>query len=1430
MSNFFCILDAVNYRILFIYRKMDQTKKKSLIRFAKWTVVAFFLLAVAGAILLFLLSGRLISREISKQIEARTQGAYSITSSDISVNIFSGSISFTGLRMTGNNQLNGSLYFAAETLSIERIKLLKLIFSKKFHAKMLYIDQPLFGEAAANNASEKATDPFSAARQLRLLFGKNLKSIKINEIKFNNAKIPDHFLASSNSLLTRSSFNIIIEQFYTDPELINREGEFFEAEDIFLGIDNYQKVLVDKIHRLKIGRIEYSLKNKGIRGDNIELAPIDSTIQTATRYHVQIPGISIKSADIDGLFQKDSIVIDSLFLRQANIRVIPKEGAPELNLRKIREFDLYQLVEGEFEQLSIKYLSMNANTLRIERLSDEKSSIQQFNNLNIRLENFQLNENSYYDPDKLLYSDELFLEIDRYYLLMNDEVHRFDAENIRASSEGAFINADKLLLKPSQNPRSEITTVDMECDSIRLTGIDLKRLFHNREMPLQSITAYLPAVTIEQGEKQQKDERETSSLLYHFIGNYIRGIYADLVAFEQGKFVINTREEKQDGGVIAFDFAFRLTDFSLDSASAKRSDKLFFATNIELGFSNYRMKLADQIHKLEIGQIDVSSDRNQASIRDFRLFPDEPEKKHELLKKYGRSQIYDIKVPYLVLRNTNIHQAFFRKNLRINNISIVEPDIYFEAFSRQEDQEDQITPREFYELLNNYIENISIGKIAAPKGNVRLVTHSKKGKTISFNNKFSLELENFALNDAEIEKNKLLFSDEFELKLENHLFRLSDNVHNLQASEINVSSRRSEIVIKKAILYPNITSKLYESLPWHLHVSIPEIVLRGVDLEEAYFKQKLAVGHLFIRQPDIKFFRSRNNPGNPGFRKVSFPLPKELQLLSLRQFNLDGGMIKIYNADKFSETEILNSNIAMIGENSSLSSQGRDKPANFESDNISVNLGNLNFTPEKGKMGYTARQVQFSTKEKQLKIEGLLLKSTEKSFQLNLPSLTFENLDLDEAVNNKRFHFSLIQAINPVLTIRQDDDQNPDFDLFQLKLPEGTAPFVNRISAKKISLDNAILNIIKGKKTEEIKNIHLALHDFALDTVKSAELFAARSVHFRLKNYAFSDRRNYYNFHFDELSFDNRNNKFTISGISINPRYSKEQFQDMISFQEDHYRGKIKAIDLLNVDLRRWYSKGELTGSQAVVREASLDIYRDKRTVFNEKQRPKLPQELIKNMEKPFYFDTVKLVNSVINYAEQHPEMPMPSTIFFDQVNISAFPVTNLAYLQNVKPKLFVNARAMLMGKALLETSMTYDLQAADNSFQVKGKLHPFDMTILNPVLINAAGLSVRSGQLNRFEFEFDANSTQSVGKLRFAYDDLKVSILEHKDGDTREDKLASFITNNLVLKSKHPRTRILLPDEIRFTRDQKRSVINYWWKSVFSGVKNTFGIKDDNK
>ena len=1414
---------------------MNSADKNIRKQLTKWVLILASGLLLLGLVLLAIFAERLVKDELNAQLQGNTAGVYSLNVEDLSVNLFTRSIVLTKIEVKKQNDSTSIDFLNAQTLAFRRINLLQLMLEKKLHIKKLQIDSPAWNMPRDTTATAKEQSPFSFVRQLKSLFNRHLESISIDQIELTNAGILSEQLVDENQRdrLAELNFNVEVSNFQTDSSMIKRRVGFFEADDIFLGIDNYQRALGDSIHQLNIQKIQYSLKNKDIKGIKIKLAPTSNKQQNNTQYFVEIPDIRIKSDQFNKLFQTDSIQIDSLFLHKADIKVMPRKDAPEINLKQVKAFDLFQLVEGEFDQLSILHLAMNARKLQIERKNDDKLSIQEFYDLDVQLDSFVLNDHSFNDPNRILYSENLYLHIDNYYLLMNDEVHRFDATNIVANTRNNYIQADQLQLKPSLNPATEITTVDMMCDSIRLMDIDLKKLFHLREMPLQSVLAFQPEVIINQGEKKRKEQIETNSLLYHFIRNYIKGVYANVVEFNNGRLVINNEDGPQRSGEISSDFNFKLTDFSLDSISAERTDKLFFATNIDLTFSNYNMKLIDQIHRLKVDEIVVSSHTNRVGMKNLHLFPDAPGRNARLLKRYNRSQIYDIKIPALVLSNTNIHQAFFRKNLRINNFSIVEPSIYLEVFSNPENRRKKTSPRELYELLNNYIENISIGKIEAPNGNIELVTHSRRGKTSSFNNKFSVELENFLLNETEIEKDRLFFADDFELKIENQLFQLSDDVHNLQAREIGISSKKSEIYIRNAILYPDISSRIYGDLPLHFHINIPEIKLQGIDLEEAYFEQKLDVDRFLIQQPTINLYRSQAQQKQVVFHDIEVPLPKEMQRLMIGHFKLNDGQITIYHTDELKESKVLTSGIAMTGDNNSLISRGMNQPATFKSDNISTTLTQVVFKPEKGNVDYTVGQLHFSTLEKNLTVDHLMLVNTndqsQQGFvQLKVPKLKFEQVDVEQVLNEKRFQFKSIQAEKPSLTVRENGFGDSKINLYQLKIPSDISPLVGEIAAQNIQLNEAELIRIGPNQTKNYPNLEIEMHEFALDTIAADRLLGAKSVKLNLKNYAFSDQARHYNFHLGDIRFNNLNNHLSIADIKINPRYSKQQFQSVIPFEADHYQGTIEHLDLLNLDVKRWFSQGELTASEFIASGGSLNIYRDKRTPDDANKQSKLPQELIKNLEIPIYFDSLKLRDYSIRYEEQTEDRPLPGLVYFEDLNIRAFPVTNLPYLLNSKPQLFVKASAMLMGEALLETSMTYDLLSPTNQFTVSGHIQPFDLTALNPVTRNAAGIAVRSGQLNRFDFDFTANQTQADGKLRFAYDDLKITILEQKDGDTKEAKFLSFLTNSLVLKSKHPRTRILLPDDIHFKRDPQKSVVNYWWKSIFSGAKNTFGIKEN--
>ena len=1408
---------------------MTNKNRRKIKKIAYWFSNTIIFIIIGTSILIYAFLPRYLHKELTRFISDKTNQQYELTLAEININIFNREISLESVELKSTASTTNHYYFSADRVHAKRISLFNYLTNKELSVKSLDFTNPVLELYGTNEEQKVSIEDEELFNVLQPFFGQNLKFVSIQNIEFSDAKISQFRLDSDTSQFnTVNTFNIGITNFFIDSTLLAQRNEFFQADDIFLNIQNFNHLLGDSLHQLQMDEVTYSIKKKSILGNNIRLLPTDTTNTSHTYYWVNVPEMSIKSENIREIFDNDTIKIDSLFLRKSDIRIKPPQKGTGIKLREISEFDLYQLIQNDFHMIAIHHLSFEGEKMRIESRSPDDKLFQEFNQLIVNVDEFQLDSHSNTNPQKILYSNQIYLEVGSYTLRLSDKIHQFKTSNIYASSKDSIIKTDQLELSTVDTPLDLSTEVNMECDSIRLSSIDFAWLYHHRELPLEEIAAYNPNLTINQHKKSNDKKKSNNSLLYEFIRDYIQGVYAKRIAIENGHIKVNDLRNIADTGSIQTNFNLKLAEFSLDSNSVRRTDKLFYANEIELSLVNYTMNLADQLHQLEVEQINISTAQQLASFQNVHLYPEIGNNTEERLRKLNKSQLFNITIPSLVLRNTDIHHAFFNKSLQINSLEIIRPDIYLEIFANTKKRDQNSNSDEFYELLNNYISNIEVGTIKTSDGKFRFVNHSKKGKTIDFTNNFTLKLDHFLLNDQELQKDKLLFSDYFELALKDHLFKLSDNVHYLQAKEINLSSKESSISINNALLYPDITSSEYNDLAWHLQVKIPQIKLEKVNLHKAYFSKILEVGNFLISTPTVEIYRNKINSDKVNFKDITIPLPPEIESIFIKNIDMKKGNLRIYNIDGYNQIQIAESMVDLQVENAMLEKKENNKTAEFTSSNIETRVTKLHLTPQNVPYLVDVDSIYFSSTDKQLKFSQLDIQAINDKdnlalIRLQIPILNFEDLEPTNAFQNNRFHSKRIYFDKPIIQTNQVEGDNPTNPLL-IKLPKDLLYVMDEISSEQVIIEGATFNIGNQSKPILLNNIDFTLEQFRLDSTLSKKPLGAENISVSIKDYEFSDKNNLYDFSIEKISYSSDDNALDFSGIKIEPIYTKEGYQQVIPYQADYYSGQVEFIKINDLDLNTWLTKNEFSGSNILINKANIDIYRDKRTAFNENQYRQLPQQIIKEIDYPFYFDSLSMVDSDISYAEQSKGVSDPGIVKFSKLDGTIFPFTNEPSQADIKLK----ASARIMNSSNLNVDMTFDLLSPSFQFNASGSLSPFDITALNPITKNNAQILVRSGKLNRFEFEFKADSVNAKGKLRFAYDDLKISILEQKNGDTKEARFASFMANSLMLKSKNPRTRILLPDEINFERDPKRSIINYWWKTIFSGAKNTFGLKED--
>jgi hypothetical protein len=1424
---------------------MTNLRKKIL----KWTIFlisGLILIALTGFAFLYFEAQTYLNKNLSEFVQKKSKGKYELTFDNLEINFSHWGIEINNIKFNPSDSILKTIdqsathkqfySFSSPNIQFVGIRFIQLIFGRKLEIAEILINQPdLNIHGKQTQTGDKKNDFSSLFQELKPLVTKTFKSVKIGKIELNHASFDFYsLLGDTRKLSNAEDITIGVLNFYTDSLLLPNPDKLFNAEDIYLRMHHYQNKMADSLHTLNAETVTYSLKHSRIDAVNIELKPTDQKLSFKGKYSIFVTALRITSKRIKEFYRNSAIPIDSMILADANIKYWPGKKSAKSKLANAEGYNLYELIQNEFQSLTIQYFRIKNARLKLFRAQNDTASQQELQNIAISLTDFKLDSISRQDTSRIFYSRNIDLSASGYEFTLGDNKHRIKVGNLELSTHNKSLLVSNIQIHPLTGQlknTNQDNTIEANCDSIRLDSFNFKKAYHEQRFQFQKINVFNPEVKLTQNEEAKKDTvREDSSFIYKLISDYAKGIYSNQVLVQKGKVQLINQTGVIETGNIQANIRLQLSGFALDEISARKTDRLFFANQIELNFSDYQMQLVDQLHKLTIANFNLSTRKNLATIEKLHLFPVSKENMESLLKRYNRSELYEFTIPKLSLNNADFHNAFFNKNLSVDTLAIEAPQVYYENFALLKKLKPKAEFEDLHELLSSYLENIHIGKVIIPDGTILLINHSKKDKTITLNNHFSLRLENTLINKAQLNKKKLLFSEFVDFSVRDHLIYLSDNIHVLEAGEVGFSTRQKEIFVTKAKLYPQAGSKDFPSILWNIQLYIPEIRIKGIDMEKFYFDHQIDADNLQISAPDIKLYHKQKNSNPKELKEVQFPLPKEIESIAIRQFNLNDGSLKVFSEIATKPYLMVQSDIKMTAQDILIQKNNIGRNPEFKEGKYTCKLIQFKFTPKDKNQQFAIDELSFSTSDRKILATNLSLMAKTKSskedqFELRIPSLSMNGFDMDNAYKNNQYSFESIVVDKPSFQLFNNTRDSVRFNPFRINLYSHFESFADAFSTKSLNVKDADIIVFKNgqKKLQEKLTFNLA--NVRIDRNPSQGFMHAVDFAFKIPN--LKRQGKLYEYTIAETSYSSKTNMLSAKDIRIIPRFSKEKHQQQVGVQSDYFSGRIDSVVLSQPNIKRWFEKEELTGKCMSVNTLNLELYRDKQIKFDETRRPKMIQDMIKSLKYPVLLDSLKLTNSTINYTEQPATGEAEGKIWFTQIHTRLMPFTNMKTAKGVIPDFKLDGSASIMDSCQLNVRMNFQMNNPENLFTAEGSLSPFNMHILNPITEPLAMVSLRSGHVDRFDFSFSGNKTIAKGQLFFGYNDLRISVLETKRGNTKESRFASFLANSLMLKSKNPRGKEFLPEEISFVKDQKRSDLNFWWKSIFSGIRNTLGIKE---
>lgn len=328
----------------------------------------------------------------------------------------------------------------------------------------------------------------------------------------------------------------------------------------------------------------------------------------------------------------------------------------------------------------------------------------------------------------------------------------------------------------------------------------------------------------------------------------------------------------------------------------------------------------------------------------------------------------------------------------------------------------------------------------------------------------------------------------------------------------------------------------------------------------------------------------------------------------------------------------------------------------------------------------------------------------------------------------------------------------------------------------------------------------------------------------------------FYTFTIQATKLNLQDHSFAADTIRIIPSFTKLQFGRKAGKDLDRIEGVIPFFKVRNLNLQ--YIDTVLVDAGAADIQFFLHVFHDKRLPHAKKIVP-LPTAQIRKIPFGLMLDELVIAKSFVEYEEVPAEADESGKVFFDNLVGTLSPITNDPASE---AEMILKAEGDFMGQGDVSVEAKFP-RDPDKYGTVQGSVKKLAFTKLNSMVEPAANMKFESGVLNRIDFTFRFNDRVSHGDLSINYEDLKLVSFKNddqmekvekrkrkskkSDEELRKDNLKTFIINAFVVRKNLDES---VPEEkrsgtIHFERDRSRSIFNFWWKSVFTGVKSAFNL-----
>ena len=465
-------------------------------------------------------------------------------------------------------------------------------------------------------------------------------------------------------------------------------------------------------------------------------------------------------------------------------------------------------------------------------------------------------------------------------------------------------------------------------------------------------------------------------------------------------------------------------------------------------------------------------------------------------------------------------------------------------------------------------------------------------------------------------------------------------------------------------------------------------------------------------------------------------------------------------------------------------------------------------------------------------------------YEVSLKKLVIKNFHPFTIYRQRKLQIEEVLFDKPeVLMVNKQFDFNENRPPRPIKSPYAfISKLLKEFSIQTILFKDASFKYVnKNLPTAEIfsiNNLNITLKDLLLDSTSSQDpkrLYLLKDVIINLNDYTYPTPDKMYEIKLNQLDFRASTGKLRIKKFALVPLYDEMKFGVVAGYAKDRFNIQMSDMLLNGIDLPLYIRKQELRAKDMTIANGSVSVFNSQALPKRERENRigRFPHQLLQKLEAPILIEKILLKEININYSVYDDESKQKGRISFDHTAGTITNVTNIDKVKAAKPMMEAKLSSYLMGQGKLDVDFKFDLLAKNGAFSYGGVLHSTNARILNQITRPLGLVRINRGNVDKFEFNFNANDSIAKGKVNFSYYDLSVALMKNdpEKGHLVKRGFLSFLANALIINPENPdRNGKFTSADVVYIRPANTSFFNLIWRSLFVGIKHSIGLTEEKQ